>query len=93
MFSFTQKLVFCNSQSKDLKRIARVALCKIEPKTVVLLNLVVSWKSTFYPRYKVVTEMGRSLFLKAGTSIRFGEALDGQRCKILIRISSAALNT
>ena len=68
----------CNSQSNDLKRFARVALCKIEPKTVVLLNLVVSWKSTFYPRYKVVTEMGRSLFLKAGTSIRFGEALDGQ---------------
>ena len=71
----------------------RVDLCKIEPKTVVLFHLVVSWKSTFYPRYKVVTEMGRSLFLKAGTSIRFGEALDGQRCKILIRISSAALNT
>ena len=76
-----EKLVLrkkCNIQ-KIKRGLFRVALCKIEPKTVVLLNLVVPWKSPFYHRYKVVTEMGRSLFLKAGTSIRFGEALYGQR--------------
>ena len=82
-FSFAQKLVFLQKNAivkiKTESCCARVALYKIEPKTVVLLNLVVPWKSPFYHRYKVVTEMGRSLFLKAGTSIRFGLTLDGQR--------------